>query len=127
MPDTQPVTTKQQPEQVPFELYPHDVRVERGDDIYYVRGVRRWESYRASSGGPDFNIVSIALWLTMVAAGGVLRRHSKSWKVGVLSCRRGAIGGRIRLVYKERLAMSQNPVNRIAELVQDVDEGRFDR
>jgi len=52
----------------------------------------------------------------------------KSWKVGVLRYRNHWWkAGRIRVVYKERLAPGQAPDQRIAELVEAVNDGSFDK
>lgn len=112
-------------ELVAFTPHDHDVRVERGDWVFYVRGVKRCEPFRgdATWDGTAFGLVMLVVaWVVAHLFWGAQRR----WKVGVLRYRSGWRGGRIRLVHKEMLARGEQPQSRIAELVAEVEAGRFD-
>lgn len=113
-------------EMIPFTPYAHDVRIQRGKHIFYVRGVRSWEPLARGSGWPDLSPGGFVIWLAVKTSTGMARRRSEGWKVGVLRYRAGKIGGPIRVVRRERLTQADNPTTRIEELVKAVESGQFD-
>jgi hypothetical protein len=100
----------------------HDVRLEHGECIFYVRGVKRGEVFLGDGvSGPG----DVVFALTVGLLWGISRERSDRWKVGVMRFRKD-YRGRIRVVYKESLARGEAPTTRMAELVTDVRSGRFD-
>lgn len=112
-------------EMLPFTPRDHDVRIERGEWIFYVRGVKRFESFRIGTrwdGSPgSLPLLAIVKLLAFVSD-----RAQDTWKVGVLRCPSGWFGGLIRVVHQETLPPEVHPRARIAELVAEVESGAFD-
>lgn len=108
----------------PIQFTPdeHDVRLERGDWIYYVRGVKKGEMLL---GGAPTGLEGIVVALTVGLFWAARQERNDQWKVGVVRFRRDR-SGRIRLVHKETLGPGEGPEARISELVGDVTSGRFD-
>jgi hypothetical protein len=113
-------------ELLPFAPKDHDVRIVRATWIYYVRGVRKSEPLRSNDFTDALGIVEVILSLLM---GWVLTNwwdRQTTWKVGVLRYPDTALGGRIRILHRERLPDGEPPAARIAELVIEVNHGRLD-
>ena len=111
---------------IPFTPKDHDVRIAREGWVYYVRGVKRSESLDGGMGFGDASLFGIAVWLLYGVLGGLLWHFQKSWKVGVV---RFIDNGKVMptsVVLEERLQPGVWPGARIAELVKDVESGRFD-
>ena len=104
----------------------HDVRVRRGDRVYYVRAVKRGEGF---TGGLTWNGDLLSLPL-LLAVEGVLRlaRRPMRWKVGVVRLPSPSSWrtDRARVVHQERLDAGEEPSAHVAGLVAGVDAGRFD-
>jgi hypothetical protein len=137
MAHTPPLTMRKsmtrKPETLPFSPHDHDVRVERGDRVYWVRGVKRYEPFRGGSGldagdGTLFGLV-VALVLQAVTwpLAHLFRRTQQTWKVGVLRYRPEPWwNSGIKVIHKERLPSGEQPHGRIQGLVADVNQGRYD-
>jgi hypothetical protein len=117
-------------DELPFTPEDHDVRIHRGEHLFFVRGVKRGE--RFTGGGlslePDAGGLLVVL-LAVVLAKPLLAAYDRlPWKVGVVRMRRDPTGhpSRIRTVHRERLPDGFALEDRIAELVEDVEAGRFD-
>ena len=108
----------------PIQFTPeeHDVRLERGEWIFYVRGVKRGERF---IGGAPTGLEGIVFALTLGLLWAARQERLNRWKVGVVRFRKDW-RGRIRLVHKETLPPGEGPQRRIAELVEEVSAGRFD-
>ncbi|WP_344294909.1 hypothetical protein, partial [Actinopolymorpha rutila] len=114
-------TTGQWWETLPFTPRDHDVRIYRGEWIFYVRAVKVGEPLVNGVGADNPAILTPIM-------NALFWNRVKGWKVGVLRYRNHWWkAGRIRIVYKERLAPSQAPDQRIAELVRAVNDGSFDK
>ena len=121
------VSSNELPGELGFELGDHDIRIERGEWVYFVRGVKSVESLQA-----DLTQGQIGLGEAIVAfcAASVLDlwwRRKKAWKVGVLrvkGSRWGPSGSKV--LHKEVLGVGVAPDARIAELAEEVRAGRFD-
>lgn len=111
---------------VHFTPQEHDVRVQRGDWVFYVRGVKQGEGF-AGGLSWDGNPLSLPVLLAMQGVLTLARRPLR-WKVGVVRTPSPSSWktDRIRVVHKERLAEGEEPSRRIAELVGDVNAGAFD-
>lgn len=107
---------------LPFTLTDDDVRVERGEFVYYVRAVRRGKWLRQ-----DFAPVDLLSLVLYVLLGGFVDewRAGRPWKLGVLRRRSRGIR-RVQLLHKELLPPGVRPDVRRAALVADVSSGRFD-
>ncbi|GAB3246885.1 hypothetical protein GCM10027425_02450 [Alteromonas gracilis] len=112
-------------EMLPFTPRDHDVRIERGGWIFYVRGVKRFESLRTETAW-DGHPASLPLLAVVKLIAFVSREAQDTWKVGVLRCPSGWFGGLIRVVHQETLPPEVHPQERIAELVAEVEAGAFD-
>lgn len=128
---------------VRFELADHDRRIIRGQWVYIVRGVRRFQ--RVQNGEPDLlgrgsstagdpsrldDLILaplIGLIIDVVATIGLSRliRRQRTWKVAVMRYR-ARWGVKLEVLHKERLPKGVLPDERIAELAAEVDAGRFD-
>ncbi len=108
----------------PIQFTPeeHDVRLQRGDWIFYVRGVKKGERL---IGGGSAGLEGIVFVLTFGLLWAARQERQDRWKVGVVRLRKDWVG-RIRLVHKETLPPGEGPQRRIAELVEEVSAGRFD-
>ncbi|WP_157181154.1 hypothetical protein [Actinopolymorpha alba] len=104
----------------------HDVCVARGGWIFYVRGVKVGEPFVGNLTW-DGSLVGLILLPIMKGAAFLFWGRVKTWKVGVVRVKDTKWGGRIRVVYKERLTAGQSPNLRIAELVAAVNDGTFDK
>lgn len=112
-------------DQIQFTPNAHDVRVERQGWVYYVRGIKRGE--RFVGGGVTLEGGIVIALLSLVAGRRISGWYeAQPWKVGVVRLRSDG-GGLNRTVYKERLPAGVRPAGRIAELVEDVEHGRFHR
>ena len=110
---------------IQFTPAPHDVRLERGAWVYYVRGVKRWELFRSDGLSPT-DLGGLILALPIGFLWGHRQERAKQWKVGVLRFRRDG-AGLIRVVHKETLDSGIPPERRIEALARDVTAGRFDQ
>jgi hypothetical protein len=111
---------------LPFTPHEHDVRIVRDPWVYYVRGVKKSEPLRSNDFTDASGVVEAILSLLV---GWVLTRwwdRQTTWKVGVMRYPHTVWGGRIRILHKELLPDGEPPAARIAELVADVNQGRFD-
>lgn len=111
---------------VHFTPREHDVRVQRGDWLFYVRGVKQGEGFLGGLSW-DGDPFSLPVLLAMEGVMALVRRPLR-WKVGVVRLPSATSWktGRIRVVHKERLPDGAEPAKRIAELVADVNAGVFD-
>lgn len=111
---------------LPFVPGERDVRVARGDYIFYVRAVRRGSSLRMSTWDGDLpGVVAILPFVGLYA----LAQRRARWKVGVVrlpSPGSGTAERRIRVMHLELLTRGASPDERIAELAADVRKGRFE-
>jgi hypothetical protein len=106
---------------VQFTPEEHDVRLERGDWIFYVRGVKKGERF---IGGGLAGLEGLAFALTVGLLWAAKQERRSQWKVGVVRFRKDW-RGRVRLVHKETLPVGEAPQERIADLVAEVKSGRF--
>jgi hypothetical protein len=108
----------------PIQFAPeeHDVRLERGQWIFYVRGVRKGERF-LGGGLTGFEGILFALTIGLLWASRQERKDH--WKVGVVRFRKDG-SGLVRLVHKEMLRPGETPHARIATLVKEATAGRFD-
>ncbi len=110
---------------LPFTPKEHDVRIARDGQIYYVRGVKKGEPLRSDLfDASGLGEVIASLLLSWLLASWWNRQTT--WKVGVLRYPDTAWGGRLRIAHKELLPPGEQPAARIAELVNQVHQGRFD-
>lgn len=107
---------------LPFTPTEHDVRVERGEWIYYVRVVHRGKLLKQ-----DLSPIDVPSFVLHVLLSGVVDnwRAGRPWKLGVLR-RRNRGAWRLELLHKEVLPPGTAPDLRRAELVDAVTAGRFD-
>lgn len=112
-------------EMLPFTPRDHDVRIERGRWIFYVEWGQalRVAPHRDSVGRALCQPALLAI-VKLIAI--VSREAQDTWKVGVLRYPSGGRAGLIRVVHKETLPLEMHPRERIAELVAEVEAGRFD-
>ena len=110
---------------IQFTPEPHDVRLERGTWIYYVRGVKKWQLFRSDGLSPT-DLGGLILALPIAFLWGRRQERAKQWKVGVLRFRKDG-GGLIRVIHKETLDPGIPPERRITALARDVTAGRFDQ
>lgn len=113
------------PEILPFTPHDHDVRLERNGSVYYIRGVKRYEPFRGDATW-DGTLGGLVMLLATVIAAHLLWRSQDTWKVGVLHYQPSRLGGRIRLIHKERLPRGEQPDPRIQQLVEGVQRGDYD-
>lgn len=119
------VTNKSWPEMLPFTPHDHDQRVEHGGWVFFVRGVKKSEPLRGDATW-DGSLGGFVLLILTIGLLHLWWKSQDTWKVGVLRYRSGRLGGRITVVHKELLPPRQGPTRRIAELVEEVERGRFD-
>jgi hypothetical protein len=126
-----------------FTPGPYDVRVERRigrrQEVLWVRAVKRGQPLRYDpelfrrdallSADPTTRLVVAVLRLVAVPVERLVWHprieRSTTWKVGVIDPRGGRLGAD-RLLHRERLPKGVDPQARIAELVGEVEAGRFD-
>lgn len=116
---------KEWPEILPFTPREHDQRVERDGWVFFVRGVKKSEPLRGDATW-DGSIGGLVLLILSLGLVHLWWKSQDTWKVAVLRHRSSRLGGRIAVVHKELLPTGQEPTRRIAELVEDVEQGRFD-
>lgn len=122
------VTFNELPGELSFDLRDHDVRIERGEWVYFVRGVKSVESLAGDMLAGATGPVEAVLGFFMVEVLDVWWRRKKAWKVGVLRVKGSRWGpsGRIKVLHKEVLTAGVEPNARIAQLAEEVLSGRFD-
>ncbi|TPG17036.1 hypothetical protein [Pedococcus bigeumensis] len=108
---------------LPFTPGAHDVRIERGDWVYYVRAVHRGKMF-----GADFAPIDLCGLVLYLLLGWVVDEWlaGRPWKVGVLRRRNRSVWGRIPLLYKELVPAGRDPQSALAYLVERVNAGEFD-
>jgi hypothetical protein len=120
------------PDELGFEPGDHDVRIERPPWVFWVRGVKRYESFTRSAlaeGATDLTGLVLMLGVALIV--GVFERfwwRRARWKVGVVRVKGSRWGpvGRIKVVHKEVLPAGVEPGVRIGALVERVRSGEFD-
>ena len=109
---------------LPFTLGDHDVRVDRGEWVYYIRAVHRGQWLRQDL-NPVMDFPSLVIYVLL--SGFVDDwRAGRPWKVGVLRLRSRGIRGPFQILRKELLPPGQGPEGRVAQLAAMVDAGEFD-
>ena len=112
---------------LPFTPNDHDVRIVRDRWVYYVRGVKKSQPLRHDGFFFDAaGVVEAVLSVLVIGATTIWWDRQTTWKVGVLRYPRTTTWRRIRILHKELLPDGQPPTTRIAELVDDINHGRFD-
>ncbi|HSX67403.1 hypothetical protein [Nocardioides sp.] len=111
-------------DQISFEPNEHDVKVTREGWHYWVRAVKSGQPLKSDvfKGGDLFDEVLNFMF------GSLHQRWldgRETWKVGILAYRDSGWGGRFKVLHKELLAPGLQPDDRIAQLVNDVEAGRF--
>ncbi|GAA0267286.1 hypothetical protein GCM10009539_62620 [Cryptosporangium japonicum] len=120
------------PQEMGFEPGEHDIRVERAPWVFWVRGVKRYESFtRSVSDGDPTDLSGVVLMVLFGLLYVIFVRFwdpRARWKVGVLRVKGSRWGpvGRIKVVHKEVLPAGVEPGVRIGELVERVRSGDFD-
>ena len=107
---------------LPFTLTDDDVRIERGEWVYYVRAVHRGKLLKQDL--TPINVLSLLVYLVLCGFVDDWRAR-RPWKLGVLR-RRGRGAWRLELLHKEVLEPGTAPDGRRAELVEAVNAGRYD-
>lgn len=108
---------------LPFTPGHDDVRIERGEWVYYVRAVHKGKWLRQDFAPMD--LLSFVLYLLL--SGFVDSwRAGRPWKVGVLRRRKRGLK-RLHLLHKEVLPAGQAPQARITELAHRVESGGYDK
>jgi hypothetical protein len=110
---------------LPFTPHDHDIRIDRDGFIFYVRGVKIGEPFRATISW-DGSLAGFLLTPALKVLAAAARQPVSTWKVGVLRMKNRKLGGRIKIVHRERLPRGTSPTARIAELAERVDAGDFD-
>jgi hypothetical protein len=107
---------------VPFTLGDDEVRIERGEWVFYVRAVHRGQWLRQ-----DFTPVDLLSFVLYLVLSGFVDawRVGRPWKVGVLRRRTRGLK-RLHLVHKEVLPAGRAPLTRMSELVRRIELGEFD-
>ncbi len=112
---------------VPFSPGEHDVRIPRGDWVFYVRAVRRGSAVRGGGSVLPGDPVELLMLLSLGAVSAFVD-HRLRWKVAVVRgpSPRSWKTDRLRILHKELLAAGGSPEQRVEELADEVRAGRFD-
>lgn len=107
-----------------FTLGDHDVRVDRGQWVYYIRAVHRGQWLRQDL-NPVMGLPSLVIY---VLFSGFVDdwRARRPWKVGVLRRRSRGTRRAFQILHKDVLPPGQGPQGRVAQLAAMVNAGEFD-